>query len=59
MRASVAIAALAASSALAQAPALGTAVVVGQTRLKETGESLGYAVVVLPALNRKMQQMSP
>ena len=52
--AGVAVSALAASSVLAQTSPLGTAVVVGQTRLKETGEPLGYAVVALPALGRQL-----
>lgn len=48
------MAALASSSALAQGTALGTAVVVGQTTVKGSGEPLGYSVVVMPSLNRQL-----
>jgi hypothetical protein len=53
LRAGVAIAALASSSALAQGAATGSAVLVGQVKLKESGQPLGYSVVAIPSLSRQ------
>lgn len=54
MRASVAIAALAATNVRAQDAALGTAVVIGQVKVKETGQPLGYSVISLPESGRQL-----
>jgi carboxypeptidase-like protein len=47
------IIAIAFSSLPAQAPTTGSAIVVGHTTHRETGDALGYAVISIPSLNRQ------
>jgi hypothetical protein len=53
-RASVAIAALAGANARGQDSSIGTAVIVGQVKIKETGQPLGYSVISLPGSSRQL-----